>query len=64
MRRVLRLKNESGGAIYHTPMRSYSGDLLFDWPCDIAVHITYLVSHSSSLSYLWVIKEYFRLGVK
>ena len=30
------------------------------WPCDIAVHITYLISHSSSLSYNTVIKGYFR----
>ena len=33
------------------------------WPCDIAVHITYLISHSSSLSYNTVIKGYFRSGV-
>ena len=33
------------------------------WPCDIAVHITYLISHSSLLSYNTVIKGYFRLGV-
>ena len=33
------------------------------WPCDIAVRITYLISHSSSLSYNTVIKGYFRLGV-
>ena len=31
--------------------------------CDIAVCITYLISHSSSLSYNTVIKGYFRLGV-
>ena len=33
------------------------------WLCDIAVRITYLISHSSSLSYTTVIKGYFRLGV-
>ena len=33
------------------------------WLCDIAVRITYLISHSSSLSYNTVIKGYFRLGV-
>ena len=33
------------------------------WPCDIAVRIRYLISHSSSLSYNTVIKGYFRLGV-
>ena len=33
------------------------------WPCDIVVRITYLISHSSSLSYNTVIKGYFRLGV-
>ena len=32
------------------------------WSCDIAVRITYLISHSSSLSYNTVIKEYFRFG--
>ena len=37
--------------------------LLLIWPCDIAVHITYLISHSSSLSYNTVIKGYFKLGV-
>ena len=29
------------------------------WPCDIAVRITYLISHSSSLTYNTVIKGYF-----
>ena len=33
------------------------------WPCDIAVCITYLISHSSSLTYTTVIKGYFRLSV-
>ena len=33
------------------------------WGCDITVHITYLISHSSSLSCYTVIKGYFRLGV-
>ena len=33
------------------------------WPCDIAVPITHLISHGSSLSYNTVIKGYFRLGV-
>ena len=33
------------------------------WLCDIAVRITYLISHSSFLSYNTVIKGYFRLGV-
>ena len=33
------------------------------WPYDIAVRITYLISHSSSLSYNTVIKGYFSLGV-
>ena len=33
------------------------------WPCDIVVRITYLISHSSSLSYNTVIKGYFRLSV-
>ena len=28
------------------------------WPCDIAVHITYLISHSLSLSYNTVIKVF------
>ena len=32
------------------------------WLCDIAVRITYLIPHSSSLSYNTVIKGYFRLG--
>ena len=34
------------------------------WSCDMAVHITHLISHSYSLSYHTVIKEYFILGVK
>ena len=29
------------------------------WPCDIAVYITYLISHTSSLSSYSVIKGYF-----
>ena len=33
------------------------------WPSDTDVCITYLISHSSSLSYNTVIKGYFRLGV-
>ena len=33
------------------------------WPCDIAVSITLLTSHSSPLSYNTVIKGYFCLGV-
>ena len=33
------------------------------WPYDIAVRITYLISHSSSLSYNTENKGYFRLGV-
>ena len=33
------------------------------WPCDTTVRITYLISHSSSLSYNTVIRGYFRLGV-
>ena len=32
------------------------------WPCDIAVCITYLISHSLSLSYNTAIKGNFRLG--
>ena len=32
------------------------------WPCDIAVRITFLISHSSSLSYNTVIKRYFQVG--
>ena len=32
------------------------------WACDIAVHITYLISHSSSLSSHSVIKGYFWVG--
>ena len=32
-------------------------------PCDIAVLITCLISHSSFLSYNTVIKRYFRSGV-
>ena len=32
------------------------------WSSDIAVCITYLISHSSSLGYNTVIKEYFRFG--
>ena len=43
-------------------MCSYSSDLLFDMACDIAVHITYLISHNSSLSSHSVIKEYFWVG--
>ena len=33
------------------------------WPCDTAVRITHLISHTSSLSYITVSKGYFRLGV-
>ena len=33
------------------------------WPCDIAFRVTYLISHSSYVSYNTVIKGYFRLGV-
>ena len=32
------------------------------WPCDIAVRITYLISHSSCLSCHTVIEEYFYVG--
>ena len=32
------------------------------WPCDIAVHITYLISHNSSLSSHSVMKGYFWVG--
>ena len=40
-----------------------SSDLLFDMAIDMAVYITCLISHSSSLSYYTVIKGYSRLGV-
>ena len=50
--------------IYYTPICDPTVVICYlIWPCDIAVHITYLISHSSSLSYNTVIKGYFSLGV-
>ena len=40
----------------------YKHVILQLWPCDIAVRITYLISHSSSLGYNTVIKRYFWVG--
>ena len=45
---------------------SYSADVYLIWQCDRAVHITYLISLSSSLSYyavtenilIWMYKKY------
>ena len=56
------------GPIHHLSILLYTDVILvvicyLIWPCDIDVHITFLISHSYSYSYNTVIKGYFSLGV-